>query len=339
MALAQGVHLPVVFVVVRPGLLLQVLRHPFDDRPVVRFFVTEAHAVPFHGLFRAGEALHVAQQAAHREGADHLPAPVGPGDQLPDVLVPHLLMVRPEGLRRHTGGCRQLLREPAPVVGHVEQREPGDRPVLQLRDPLQFLHRVKPDAGGAHAGTDEHRQVVMQLLPPDVDIQQVRPVPGEGRRVLQVLRDAEPPRLQDLHRPVPFLQGVVPDPEVPVLPEIVPVFHISRSFHVHACEGSEEKVLSLPTGRCVLVFPSYRSGFGTLPFGRLSCGHRACPSRTLHRRYSVAIGIIPRFRDFVKTGFPGVPSVSLLTRKRICIMIYIQGNETSCCLQNDQIQE
>lgn len=45
----------------------------------------------------------------------------------------------------------------------------------------------------------------------------------------------------------------------------------------------ESKVQRPSSDRRVFYISTHRSSITTLPFGRLVCGRRACPSRTLYR--------------------------------------------------------
>ena len=68
--------------------------------------------------------------------------------------------------------------------------------------------------------------------------------------------------------------------------------YINRSpffFPIHEEELKSRSHRSDRTGYRLFI-PSVRHWHLTLS-GRLPCGHRACPSRTLHRRYSITITI------------------------------------------------
>ena len=71
-------------------------------------------------------------------------------------------------------------------------------------------------------------------------------------------------------------------------------------------KSAQNRKKSVPSFRrdCLFLFffiPSVKLWHLTVP-GRLSCGHRACPSRTLHRRYSVDRNIIQGMGKDVKEG-------------------------------------
>ena len=55
-----------------------------------------------------------------------------------------------------------------------------------------------------------------------------------------------------------------------------------RSFLIFPIRAHKK---AIPSSRqdCGVLVLSHRSSFSTLPFGRLLCGHKACPSRTLYR--------------------------------------------------------
>ena len=99
MAAADFVHSFVVGSVVFQRFPFQVLCDVFDGCSVICLLIAEAHAVLFHNLFRAGEAFHITEQAADREGCAHVPAAVGSRDRPEDVRVPHFLMVSLELFR------------------------------------------------------------------------------------------------------------------------------------------------------------------------------------------------------------------------------------------------